>query len=878
MTSDFSSVHDDLTALTQFCIRVGKRPFVRGKIPHSFTGSGWQTRGWMKFDDAAACLQRGVTVSHANKTQPVTGIGFIVAKSTLDNRRPLGGDLDCCRNPETGTISPWATAFLTQVQPFYTEVSPSKAGLRFFVWGNLPDDRDSVFGHGPQDDMTADDRAAILLAKPAAQKKIDEEEPVFNGLEIYGAGRHLSITGDNVAEYSYPSEDRTAAIAEALKPYLVEPAPSQKKKPSAGKVGSFPTLNILDVIDTKGFTESGGQLSGTHPTLGSTSGINLVVNPSKGVWSYMHDKPAGSAPGGDAWVWLACEYGAVPWEKAGAGILTDPIVIAKIMQHAVTRGLIPETEDIVNAFRRAMDKQKPKGPTVIDAFKAILEHEAVAEADPAFNKWEWRMWRSQIIRAIESGAMSRDAEKKAHKFLKIYNKILEKFGIDYYNLYPLAPVIPKSTKEEFTPEIKTKAQNILKTGDPVQYIADSCGKLVLGAEKAFKKLACCISTQNIKSSSGLHPKFTGDSSGDKTFTVYMFAHHMPKEAVIKGSMSAKAGFYHDDGNRVLRILDDYQAGNEDLDTVIKQTSSEFHAPYEHRTVIKQVGATLQIGGEQTWAITSVDSSQEIQVLNRQLPINVDDSVDLTVKVNNLTIKRYCQGESQYPITETVLVSRCLLQILRDEGYVDVRVPFEERIEWLDTSNRRNPSIFMDLVIAHTAMFRHQREKDSEGYYLATDEDFLAARALFTDKDGEELVKRLTKKERETLEFLVANQDGITQEDLAEKLKVSRQRAEQILFGQKHTGGLDQKVPLKVESISMMTKLSHDTSQTVHKKLYSLKDYDRFAGFEGVVRLKPQASNSCNPCKADASTLARAGTASKQSHASNVSNLTYPDYI
>jgi hypothetical protein len=49
-----------------------------------------------------------------------------------------------------------------------------------------------------------------------------------------------------------------------------------------------------------------------------------------------------------------------------------------------------------------------------------------------------------------------------------------------------------------------------------------------------------------------------------------------------------------------------------------------------------------------------------------------------------------------------------MQILRDEGYIDVRIPFEDRIEWLDTSNRRNPSIFMDLVIAHTAMNRYQR--------------------------------------------------------------------------------------------------------------------------------------------------------------------------
>ena len=483
------------------------------------------------------------------------------------------------------------------------------------------------------------------------------------------------------------------------------------------------------------------------------------------------------------------------------------------------------------------EEQKPKGPTVIDAFKVMLEHDDEVKTDKGGSTWKWRVEKERIKRVVKFGKLSKAGEEKAHKFLENYKNILRTFGIDYDNLFPLVRV-PKSNKEEFPHEIKAKALEILKTGNPVKYIADSCGKMVLGADKAFRKTICCISSQNINSSSGLHPKFSGDSGGGKTFIIYMFAHHMPKEAVIKGSMSAKAGFYHSDGNRVLRILDDYQAGNEELDTVIKQTSSEFHAPYQHRTVANHAAMTLEIGSEQTWAITSVDSSQEVQVLNRQLPINADDSIELTMEVNNLTIKRYCQGESQYPITATVLVSRCIMQILRDEGYIDVKIPFEERIEWLDTSNRRNPSIFMDLVIAHTAMNRYQRKKDADGFYLATDEDFLAAKALFTDNDAEELVKRLTARERDVIMLLTKNPEGLTRDDIAENLKIVPQRVTQILSGQKGQGGLKQKVQLRETKISEMITLSDDLRRTVHKTVYSLVDYDKFAGFEGVVRLKP----------------------------------------
>jgi hypothetical protein len=93
--------------------------------------------------------------------------------------------------------------------------------------------------------------------------------------------------------------------------------------------------------------------------------------------------------------------------------------------------------------------------------------------------------------------------------------------------------------------------------------------------------------------------------------------------------------------------------------VIKQTSSEYHEPYEHRTVVKQIAATLKIGSEQTWAITSVNNEQDIQVLNRSIPINVDDSVKLTKEINNRTVQRYGEGEETKPVNESVLVSRCI---------------------------------------------------------------------------------------------------------------------------------------------------------------------------------------------------------------------------
>uniref|UniRef100_UPI002FE1D299 helix-turn-helix transcriptional regulator n=1 Tax=Methanothrix soehngenii TaxID=2223 RepID=UPI002FE1D299 len=541
-----------------------------------------------------------------------------------------------------------------------------------------------------------------------------------------------------------------------------------------------------------------------------------------------------------------------------AGVLSEAEVIRALSNAAIYAGLEMEEiratitsgleagarhpREIPEQTRRKAEDWRTEGPTVLTAFQALIDHEDRIKGECV---WEWRLQKQRIQTAIKTGYLSQKGEEKAHKFLKQFKGILGDLGIDYDNLYPLL-LKPKDNKEEFSDEIKAKALEVLKNGDPVQYVADACGRLALGAEAAFKKLVSCVSVQNIRQSSGLHPKLTGNSSGGKTWTVYSFAHHLPYEMVVKGSMSAKAGFYHSDGDRVLRILDDYQAGNEDLDTVIKQTSSEFHEPYTHRTVIKQIAAKLEIGSEQTWAITSVNNDQDIQVLNRAIPINVDDSVDLTKKVNNRTVERYGAGEAAKPVDEAVLVCRAMFQILRDEGYINVRVPFWERIEWLDTSNRRNPSIFMDLVIAHTAMFRYQREKDSEGYYLATEEDFQAAKSLFADKDGEELVKRLTRREREVLELLVGSPSGITRADVSERLDIAPQQVSRIFNGRNGEGGLLQKIAIREEEISDSTRINDTDYRAVKKILYSLKEYDRFAGLEGIVKLKPQKDDENTP--------------------------------
>ena len=286
--TDFNAdaIPSELKSLKQFCIRGGKQPFIHDGSS-TFTSAGWplHRQNWLTFNEALDAQQKGVQVYHDGRYQVLSGVGFLVARDGQEGPQTLGGDLDCCRDPETGLISSWATEFLQNVRPFYTEVSPSKCGLRFFVLGRLPGERDKIFGNGPQDDLSEESRERILTAKPKAREKLTKGELAFNGLEIYEAGRHLTLTSWKVEELCFAYEDQSVTISEALEAVILDEAMDRlSKEVRKSGQGVLPQLDILAVIDTSSFSESGGQLFGPHPTLGSTTGRNLVVNPQKGIW------------------------------------------------------------------------------------------------------------------------------------------------------------------------------------------------------------------------------------------------------------------------------------------------------------------------------------------------------------------------------------------------------------------------------------------------------------------------------------------------------------------------------------------------------------------------------------------------------------------
>lgn len=134
--------------------RFKKVPF-RAKSPSTPAFSGKRNDSWTSFDEAVRAFSDPV-----NK---LSGIG-------LDIGTPFVGlDLDKVRNPETGSVEPWAEAWIKEANT-YTELSPSGTGFHLWFKGSIP---------------------AEYAAKGG----------VKNGsAEIYGSKRYFTVTGQGEGE------------------------------------------------------------------------------------------------------------------------------------------------------------------------------------------------------------------------------------------------------------------------------------------------------------------------------------------------------------------------------------------------------------------------------------------------------------------------------------------------------------------------------------------------------------------------------------------------------------------------------------------------------------------------------------------------------
>lgn len=251
----FDGIPEELRHLTQWLVwKLELRQDKQGrdrwtKVPYN-AGTGTQASTtdpstWSTFADAVDAYK--ASAGHYG------GIGFVL---TL----PLVGvDLDDCRDPLSGTLTPEAEAIVREFDS-YTEVSPSGTGVKIFARGVLP-------GSGRK----------------------------CGPIEMYTTARYFTCTGQRVAGTNAEIRNAQPAVDHLLSTVFAGAAVRPAAPPAAccplGACGASVTLDpvLRDIIDRAMAATNGGKFqalfAGDFSAYPSQSEADLALCSMLGFWT-----------------------------------------------------------------------------------------------------------------------------------------------------------------------------------------------------------------------------------------------------------------------------------------------------------------------------------------------------------------------------------------------------------------------------------------------------------------------------------------------------------------------------------------------------------------------------------------------------------------
>lgn len=385
------------------------------------------------------------------------------------------------------------------------------------------------------------------------------------------------------------------------------------------------------------------------------------------------------------------------------------------------------------------------------------------------------------------------------------------------------------------PAIKTKALEIMRDADPLEYILGVYSRLHEGDIQIGKVLLLSIATQSVLNSEGIQPKLSGPSGKGKTHAAKAMFHLIPDAGYkIEGSLSAKSMFYNPNLKPGTVIYSDDIRMNEDLEDTLKRAMTNFQQKTMHRTIVSGIGyQELEIPERISWWLTSVHSQYSDELLNRLFGLDVDESPDLDKKVAAGQLKRAKHAEVSLPEDDDVKVCRAIIHLVKGKLF-KVYIPYSEEIVWKGESDRRNLPRFLDLIRGYAALRFMQRCALGDGEIVASIKDFEDAKELWEEgKAG--LKTKLTDAELRLVRWMVGK-DPLSVNDIVSDYKKLNgesyvpEAIRKLLKGKKDGKGLTDRVP---------GMLVYPTGERGNEKRYKIPVFDDGSSSE-IVSLPPEA--------------------------------------
>ena len=388
---------------------------------------------------------------------------------------------------------------------------------------------------------------------------------------------------------------------------------------------------------------------------------------------------------------------------------------------------------------------------------------------------------------------------------------------------------PPPSPKPPAPEHRQRALNFLQTGDPLSFMLNVFHRDHVGDRIVAECLIMSVASQSVANTRGLHVAISGNSGKGKTHACNTMLSLLPEQFRMKGTVSNKALYYHDQLRSGSVLLFDDVSLSEDLQEILKAATASFREPIEHRTVTTDRQMRVcSIPARCVWWLAKVESVGDDQVMNRMLTVWIDDSADQDRAVLEHMKERESLPPGDLDLDPDVLTCRAIWEILKEQ-VVHIRIPFATRINFSATQNRRNPGMLFDLIKCHALLFLHQRKRDEKGSLVATGEDFAYARQLFlaiTSEAGGQETKQTRNEAAALATIAKMGVEVFTIKQLQDALGLSYHQTYRLLHGYSnskasYTGILD-----KCPAISFI-------DATVAEELYgvSLKRREHYFSFD-----------------------------------------------
>lgn len=278
--------------------------------------------------------------------------------------------------------------------------------------------------------------------------------------------------------------------------------------------------------------------------------------------------------------------------------------------------------------------------------------------------------------------------------------------------------------------------------------------------------------------------------------------------------------------------------DDDFEAVIKRATTKFQDGDTHTTIINQETNVFKIPARIVWWLTSVDDDQSVQLLNRTFGGTVDDSEKQDKAVADFQKQQAKHGLLSFPENDDIDVCRQIYRVLKEKLFV-VDIPFADRVDWRDTSNRRNLPIFFDIIAAMAVLRFKQRKLDDENHLIAEIEDYEDAKDLYAERARTQGLK-LTKIEQRLV--IALNDAGRCDiKYLQDAIGLSRQRVYTLLHG--ITGKPETGLLFKVPKLNWIQEQVQNDSGSTRKNYYVLTGYDIVNMFDSVVQLLDKPADS-----------------------------------